>query len=201
MPKKDEKQTETAEKKEPTAEETAEHTETAAQTDKQEKAPEKSEKPEKPGKKKKAEPTELEKVKEAQAQEHEQYLRLAAEYDNFRKRTQREKDGIYQDAVADTAKKFLSVYDNLERALKNETADEAYKKGVEMTMNELVKILNGIGITAFGEAGEPFDPQRHNAVMHMEDESLGENVVAEVFQTGFAMGEKVIRFAMVKVAN
>ena len=198
---KEEKQTETAEKKEPTVEETAEHTETAAQTDKQEKAPEKSEKPEKPEKKKKAEPTELEKAKEAQAKEHEQYLRLAAEYDNFRKRTQREKDGIYQDAVADTAKKFLSVYDNLERALKNETADEAYKKGVEMTMNELVKILNGIGITVFGAAGETFDPQRHNAVMHIEDESLGENVIAEVFQTGFTMGEKVIRFAMVKVAN
>ena len=192
---KEEKQPETAEKKEATVEETAEHTEPAAQTEQQEKAPEKSEK------KKKAEPTELEKAKEAQAKEHEQYLRLAAEYDNFRKRTQREKDGIYQDAVADTAKKFLSVYDNLARALKNETADEAYKKGVEMTMNELVKILHGIGITAFGAAGEPFDPQRHNAVMHMEDESLGENVIAEVFQTGFLMGEKVIRFAMVKVAN
>ncbi len=192
---KEEKQPETAEKKEATVEETAEHTEPAAQTEQQEKAPEKSEK------KKKAEPTELEKAKEAQAKEHEQYLRLAAEYDNFRKRTQREKDGIYQDAVADTAKKFLSVYDNLARALKNETADEAYKKGVEMTMNELVKILNGIGITAFGAAGEAFDPQRHNAVMHMEDESLGENVIAEVFQTGFLMGEKVIRFAMVKVAN
>ncbi len=192
---KEEKQPETAEKKEPTVEEAAEHTEPAAQTEQQEKAPEKSEK------KKKAEPTELEKAKEAQAKEHEQYLRLAAEYDNFRKRTQREKDGIYQDAVADTAKKFLPVYDNLERALKNETADEAYKKGVEMTMNELVKILNGIGINAFGEAGEAFDPQRHNAVMHIEDESLGENVIAEVFQTGFVMGEKVIRFAMVKVAN
>ena len=154
-----------------------------------------------PVEEKPTEPTELEQAKEAQAKEHEQYLRLAAEYDNFRKRTQREKDGIYQDAVADTAKKFLPVYDNLERALKNETADEAYKKGVEMTMNELVKIMNGIGITAFGEAGETFDPQRHNAVMHMEDESLGENVIAEVFQTGFIMGEKVIRFAMVKVAN
>lgn len=192
---KEEKQPETAEQTKPTVEETPEQTEAAAQTEKQEKAPEKSEK------KKKAEPTELEKAKEAQAKEHEQYLRLAAEYDNFRKRTQREKDGIYQDAVADTAKKFLPVYDNLERALKNETADEAYKKGVEMTMNELVKILNGIGITAFGAAGEAFDPQRHNAVMHMEDESLGENVIAEVFQTGFLMGEKVIRFAMVKVAN
>lgn len=175
-----------------------EQTETAAQTDKQE---ETKEKPEKAGKKKKNEPTELEQAKEAQAKEHEQYLRLAAEYDNFRKRTQREKDSIYQDAVADTAKKFLPVYDNLERALKNETADEAYKKGVEMTMNELVKILNGIGITAFGAAGETFDPQRHNAVMHIEDESFGENVIAEVFQTGFIMGEKIIRFAMVKVAN
>lgn len=198
---KEEKQPETAEKTEPTVKEAAEHTEPAAQTDKQENAPEKSEKAEKAEKKKKAEPTELEKAKEAQAKEHEQYLRLAAEYDNFRKRTQREKDGIYQDAVADTAKKFLSVYDNLARALNNETADEAYKKGVEMTMNELVKILNGIGINAFGEAGEAFDPQRHNAVMHIEDESLGENVIAEVFQTGFVMGEKVIRFAMVKVAN
>ena len=198
---KEEKQPETAEKTEPTVKEAAEHTEPAAQTDKQENAPEKSEKAEKAEKKKKAEPTELEKAKEAQAKEHEQYLRLAAEYDNFRKRTQREKDGIYQDAVADTAKKFLSVYDNLARALKNETTDEAYKKGVEMTMNELVKILNGIGITVFGAAGETFDPQRHNAVMHIEDESLGENVIAEVFQTGFTMGEKVIRFAMVKVAN
>ena len=198
---KEEKQTETAENTEPTVEKTPEQAETAAQTDPKEKAPEKSEKPEKPEKKKKAEPTEQEKAKEAQAKEHEQYLRLAAEYDNFRKRTQREKDGIYQDAVADTAKKFLSVYDNLARALKNETTDEAYKKGVEMTMNELVKILNGIGITVFGAAGETFDPQRHNAVMHIEDESLGENVIAEVFQTGFTMGEKVIRFAMVKVAN
>ncbi len=148
-----------------------------------------------------AEPTELEKALEAQAKEHDQYLRLAAEYDNFRKRSQREKDGIYQDAVADTAKKFLPVYDDLARALQNETADEAYKKGVEMTMNGLVKILNGFGIEAFGAAGETFDPERHNAVMHVEDETLGENVIAEVFQTGFAMGERIIRFAMVKVAN
>ena len=131
----------------------------------------------------------------------DQFLRLAAEYDNFRKRTQREKDGIYQDAVADTVKKFLPVYDNLERALHHETADEAYKKGVEMTLTELVKILDALGVKPFGEAGETFDPQRHNAVMHIEDESLGENVIAEVFQTGFAHGDKVIRFAMVKVAN
>ena len=148
-----------------------------------------------------AEPTELEKVQADLAAEHENYLRLAAEYDNFRKRSQREKDAIYQDAVADTAKKFLSVYDNLLRAVNNETADEAYKKGVEMTFNELVKVLSAMGIEAFGAVGEGFDPNKHNAVMHIEDESLGENVIAEVFQTGFAHGERVIRFAMVKVAN
>ena len=131
----------------------------------------------------------------------DQFTRLTAEYDNYRKRTAKEKDGIYQDAVADTVKKFLPVYDNLERALHHETADEAYKKGVEMTLTELVKILDALGVKPFGEAGETFDPQRHNAVMHIEDESLGENVIAEVFQTGFAHGDKVIRFAMVKVAN
>ena len=157
----------------------------------------KSEKKEKKAKK----PSEAEQLKEQLAKEHDQFLRLAAEYDNFRKRTQREKDGIYQDAVADTVKKFLPVYDNLERALHHETADEAYKKGVEMTLTELVKILDALGVKPFGEAGETFDPQRHNAVMHIEDESLGENVIAEVFQTGFAHGDKVIRFAMVKVAN
>ncbi len=147
------------------------------------------------------EPTELEKAQAEQAAEHERYLLLAAEYDNFRKRSQREKDAIYQTAAADTVKKFLPVYDDLLRALQNETADEAYKKGVEMTMNELKKILSNLGIEAFGAVGEEFDPNKHNAVMHVEDEALGENVIAELFQTGFAMGEKIIRFAMVKVAN
>ena len=169
--------------KEPTAPEAAKQAETPKQ-------------PEEP-----KQPDALEQARAAQAQEHDQFLRLAAEYDNFRKRTQREKDGIYQDAVADTVKKFLPVYDNLERALHHETADEAYKKGVEMTLTELVKILEALGVKPFGDAGETFDPQRHNAVMHIEDESLGENVIAEVFQTGFAHGDKVIRFAMVKVAN
>ena len=152
-------------------------------------------------KEEKKEPTELEKAQQAQAQEHDQYLRLAAEYDNFRKRSQREKDAIYRDAAADTAKKFLPVYDNLQRALKNETADEAFKKGVEMTMTELTKIMDGIGMHPFGAAGDPFDPEKHNAVMHVDDDTLGENTVAEVFQTGFTLGDKVIRFAMVKVAN
>ena len=97
--------------------------------------------------------------------------------------------------------KFLPVYDNLERALAQQTADEAYKKGVEMTMNQLVGVMEKLGVKAFGAAGETFDPTIHNAVMHCEDESLGENIIVEVFQKGFTVGEKVIRFAMVKVAN
>lgn len=164
-------------------------------------APEQTEEVKEEVKEEKKEPSELEKAQQAQAQEHDQYLRLAAEYDNFRKRSQREKDAIYQNAVADTAKKFLPVYDNLQRALKNETADEAFKKGVEMTMTELTKIMESVGIRPFGAAGEPFDPEKHNAVMHVDDENLSENTVAEVFQTGFTLGDKVIRFAMVKVAN
>lgn len=151
--------------------------------------------------KKEEKPSELDTVKEQLAKEHDGYLRLAAEYDNFRKRSQKEKDELYTVIKAETVGKFLPVYDNLERALAQETADEAYKKGVEMTMNQLVKVMEGLGVTSFGEIGEAFDPARHNAVMHVEEEGLGENVIAEVFQKGFLVGEKVIRFAMVKVAN
>lgn len=151
--------------------------------------------------KKEEKPSELDTVKEQLAKEHDGYLRLAAEYDNFRKRSQKEKDDLYTVIKAETVGKFLPVYDNLERALAQETADEAYKKGVEMTMNQLVKVMEGLGVTSFGEIGEAFDPARHNAVMHVEQEGLGENVIAEVFQKGFLVGEKVIRFAMVKVAN
>ena len=133
--------------------------------------------------------------------EHDNFLRLAAEYDNFRKRTQKERESLYQDAKADTVGKFLPVFDNLQRAMAQETADEAYKKGVEMTMQGFESILEALNVKAFGAAGEPFNPAFHNAVMHVDDEALGENVIAEVFQTGFQMGEKVIRHAMVKVAN
>ncbi len=135
------------------------------------------------------------------AQQEDRFLRLAAEYDNYRKRTAKEKEALWNDAKADTAIAFLPVYDNLERALKQPTADEAYKKGVEMTMNQLKEIFTKLGITEIPALGENFDPNLHNAVMHVEDENLGENVVAEVFQAGFQLGEKVIRFAMVKVAN
>ena len=145
--------------------------------------------------------SELESLKDQVAGQEDKYLRLAAEYDNYRKRTAKEKESLWTDVKADTAGAFLPVYDNLERALKQDTADEAFKKGVEMTMNQLKEVLTKLGITEIPAQGQPFDPKYHNAVMHVEDESLGQNVVAEVFQTGFQCGEKVIRFAMVKVAN
>ena len=144
---------------------------------------------------------ELDALRKALADKEDQYLRLAAEYDNFRKRSQKEKEGIYQGAKSDAVAAFLPVYDNLDRALKQETADEAYKKGVEMTMAGLKEILSKLGVEEIPALGETFDPALHNAVMHVEDESAGENTVVEVFQTGFKLGEKVIRFAMVKVAN
>ena len=131
----------------------------------------------------------------------DQFLRLAAEYDNYRKRTAKEKESLWTDAKADTVQAFLPVYDNLERALKQDTADEAFKKGVEMTMNQLKEVFARLGVTEIEAQGQPFDPNLHNAVMHIEDENLGENTVAQVFQAGFMLGEKVIRFAMVQVAN
>ena len=143
----------------------------------------------------------LEEQKENKAAEHDNFLRLAAEYDNFRKRTQKERESLYQDAKADPVGKFLPVFDNLQRAMAQETADEAYKKGVEMTMQGFQAILDALNVTVYGAPGEAFDPTFHNAVMHVDDETLGENTIAEVFQTGFRMGDKVIRHAMVKVAN
>ena len=144
---------------------------------------------------------ELETLKNNLAVQEEKFLRLAAEYDNFRKRSQKEKESAWTDARAETVKAFLPVYDNLERALKQETTDEAYKKGVEMTMTGLKDILSKLGLEEIPALGETFDPNVHNAVMHVEDESAGENTVVEVFQTGFKAGDKVVRFAMVKVAN
>ena len=133
--------------------------------------------------------------------EHDAYLRLAADYDNFRKRTVKEKEQSYGNGKADAVEKLLPVYDNLERAMNQPTEDAAYKKGVEMTMTQLVSILNGLGVEIFGEVGESFDPNIHNAVMHTEDESVPENTITQVFQKGFKMGEKIVRFAMVQVAN
>ena len=133
-------------------------------------------------------------------------------YDNFicklcemartqKRITAKEKEVSYTNGKADTVAKLLPVYDNLERALNQPTEDAAYKKGVEMTMTELQKIFEGLGVEVFGNVGDGFDPNLHNAVMHTEDESLGENTVSMVFQKGFKLGDKVIRFAMVQVAN
>lgn len=133
--------------------------------------------------------------------EHDTYLRLAAEFDNFRKRTMKEKEASYGNGKSDAVSKLLPIYDILERAVNQPTEDAAYKKGVELTMTELVKIFTGLGVEIFGESGDSFDPTLHNAVMHIEDESLGENTIAQVFQKGFKMGDKIVRFAMVQVAN
>ena len=133
--------------------------------------------------------------------ERDAHLRVAAEFDNFRKRTVKEKEASYGNGKADAVAKMLPVYDNLERALNQPTEDAAYKKGVEMTMNELVKIFTSLGVEIFGNVGDEFDPNLHNAVMHVDNEELGENVIAQVFQKGFKIGDKVVRFAMVQVAN
>ena len=142
-----------------------------------------------------------ENYKEKYEQEHNNFLRLAAEYDNFRKRSQKEKDMSYTNGKADTLARLLPVYDNLERAMNQPTEDAAYKKGVEMTMQGLVKIFSDLGVEVYGEIGDEFDPNLHNAVMHIESEELAENTLSQVFQKGFKTGEKVIRFAMVQVAN
>ena len=144
---------------------------------------------------------ELKKMKDQLAAAEDKYLRLAAEYDNFRKRTTREKESAWSDSKAETAAAFLPVYDNLERALKQACADEAYAKGVEMTMNGLKDVLTKLGVEEIPALGETFDPNLHNAVMHVEDETVEENTIVEVFQAGFRLGDKVMRFAMVKVAN
>ena len=144
---------------------------------------------------------EADQLREQMAQQEDKYLRLAAEYDNYRRRTAKEKETIWTDAKADTAAALLPVYDNLERAVKQETADEAYKKGVEMTMTQLKEVFAKLGIEEIPSLGQTFDPNVHNAVLHIDDEQFGENEVAEVFQAGFRCGDKVLRFAMVKVAN
>jgi molecular chaperone GrpE len=133
--------------------------------------------------------------------EHDMYLRLAAEFDNFRKRTVKEKEASYGNGKADTLAKLLPVYDNLERALNQPTEDAAYKKGVELTMAEFEKIFTSLGVEVFGNVGEEFNPELHNAIMHTENPELGENTISMVFQKGAKIGDKVIRFAMVQVAN
>ena len=132
---------------------------------------------------------------------NDKYLRLAAEYDNYRKRTAKEKENLYAAAKADTVKPFLDVYDNLERGVAQFAQDDPHRQGLEMIAKQLLDVLGKLGVTEIEALGAPFDPEKHNAVMHVEDESAGENTVVEVFQKGFALGEKVLRFSVVKVAN
>ena len=132
---------------------------------------------------------------------NDKYLRLAAEYDNYRKRTAREKEHLYNDAKIDTIKPFLAVLDNLERGVSQFEEGDAHRQGLELICKQFMEVLTGLGVTEIPALGEAFDPEKHNAVMHVEQEGLGENVIAEVFQKGFKVGEKVVRFAMVKVAN
>ncbi len=132
----------------------------------------------------------------------DQLLRVTAEYANFRKRSEKEKSDSYQFAMANAVKELLGVVDNLERALANEKEDyEGLKKGVELTYNGLIASFEKLGVTAFGEVGEQFDPNYHNAVMHIDDDSLDTNVITDVFQKGYKINEKVVRPAMVKTAN
>lgn len=145
--------------------------------------------------------TKLAESEKALAEKDKQYQYLAAEYDNFRRRSAKEKTDAYSNAKADAALAFLPVFDNLQRALAAPCTDEAYAKGVEMTMTQLRQVLEKLGITEIDALNQPFDPNLHNAVMHVDDDSVGESTVVEVFQSGFKMGDKVIRFAMVKVAN
>lgn len=142
-----------------------------------------------------------EQLQEELAAEKDKYLRLAAEYDNFRRRSAKERENIYSDVKLDTIGKLLPVYDNLERALAAPTEDSAYRKGVEMTMNQLNEVLAKLGVTPIEAVGQSFDPQLHNAVMHIEDESKGEGEIVAEFQKGFKLGDRLIRCSMVQVAN
>ncbi len=135
------------------------------------------------------------------AAEKDKYLRLLAEYDNYRRRSTREREAIYADVRCDTLKKFLPVYDSLSRALTQTPADDPARKGLEGIMNQYNAALSQLGVTAIEAVGQPFDANRHNAVMHIEDDAYGEGVVVEEFEKGFCIGDRVLRYSVVKVAN
>ena len=201
------------ETKQPTAEETPEtQTEAEQETAKAEQtAQEPAEKTGKSKKKKEKEKTYTLTQQQMEAAElaakqlesvKDQFVRQTAEYENYRKRTTKEKENIYQDAKADTIKEFLAVYDNLERAAASEGGEDSpHKKGLEMIFQQYKDILAKLGVTEIEAAGKPFDPEKMNAVMHIDDENFGENEVAQVFQAGFELNGKVIRHAIVQVAN
>ena len=154
----------------------------------------------------KTEPTQPQEKKGPTAEEQlsaekDKYLRLIAEYDNYRKRSTRERDSIYAEVKADTVTRFLPVYDNLARALEQSTEDAAYRKGVELIMAQFNEVISKLGVAPIEAVGKQFDPALHNAVMHETDETKGENEIVLELQKGFKMGDKVIRFSMVKTVN
>ncbi|MBE6534563.1 MAG: nucleotide exchange factor GrpE [Ruminococcaceae bacterium] len=151
---------------------------------------------------KKAE-AEIETLKSQLAEEQEKYMRLYAEYDNFRRRSAKERDGIYADAYSDAIQQILPIIDNIERAVQysQDDPESAMAKGIELTIKSCIEALNKMGVYEIEALGKPFDPNFHNAVMHVEDESFGENEIVEVFMKGYVRGDKVLRFSMVKVAN
>ena len=148
-----------------------------------------------------AEKTELEILKEEKYELYDKYLRTLAEYDNFRKRSQREKDAIYGDATAEAVKKLLPVIDSFERALNYECKDEEFKKGISLIQNTLKDVFDSMGVKEIPDVGEQFDPNLHEAVMHTDDPAYGENVITDCYRKGYMLGDKVIRFSMVIVAN
>ena len=144
----------------------------------------------------------MESLAKTLAEEQDKHLRLAAEYDNYRKRTAKEKETIYADAKIDTIREMLGVYDNLERGIAQYGDGESpHRKGLEMVLAQFRECLTKLGVEQMDCVGKPFNPERHSAVMHVDDAQYGENEVIEVLQQGFTLGEKVLRFAMVKVAN
>ena len=147
------------------------------------------------------EPAAEQKLQAELDQLNDRLLRTLAEYDNYRKRSIKEKDAIYPQAKADTVEKFLPIIDNFERAMQTECSDEAFKKGIDMIFQSFLKTMHELSVEEIGKEGEPFNPDLHNAVMHVEDENYGENVVAQVLQKGYRIGDRVVRYAMVKVAN
>ena len=144
---------------------------------------------------------ELEEAQKKAEELNDRLLRTMAEYDNFRKRTQKEKESIYPDAISFAVQTMLPVIDNFEFALKSECTDENFKKGMEMIFNQMLESLKSLNVSEINPVNAPFDPEEHNAVMHVEDETVEENTVVEVLRKGYKLGDKVIRFAMVKVAN
>ncbi len=143
---------------------------------------------------------EIEALKAEIKEKDDKYLRMAAEYDNFRRRSREEKDATYEVALSDTVSEFLAVTDNLERAALYDDASKV-KEGLVMISKSVESVFKKLGVEEIGKVGDKFDPNLHNAVMHIEDEAYGENEIIEVFQKGYKKGSRIIRFAMVKTAN